>query len=331
MDVSFSGSLTTVSATWTGFYDYESGIHSYKISVYRRQNSSSTSEQVHTATLSSTEYTGNHFGFSNGDLIHVVVEAVNGAGLSRSVASSGYIIDVTPPEVVFLGDGPVVGTDLRYQNDSTTLSINWQASDEESGLSKIEVAITRLSEGVRTRIYPNPVFTDDTTVELPSSNLTSWTITDLTLSPGARYIAALTFTNGGGVHRSTYETSGVTVDAQAPVVNVVTLLSDGYVMEEEEEDGVAVVANRRQVEARWIGRDDDSGISEYLVAIVTDADNIVSNEGVYQSFGDQLGGVVRGLNLTTGDSTNGPFYRVKVVARDNVGYSSTPVYSEMFW
>ena len=58
------------------------------------------------------------------------------------------------------------------------------------------------------------------------------------------------------------------VDTMPPIVNMVTLLSDGYIMEEEGAEGVAVVANRRQVETRWIGRDDDSGISEYLVAIV---------------------------------------------------------------
>ena len=78
------------------------------------------------------EYTGNHFSFTNGDLVHVVVEAVNGAGLTKTVASSGYVIDITPPEVAFLGDGPVPGTDLSYQNDSSTLSMNWEVADDQS-------------------------------------------------------------------------------------------------------------------------------------------------------------------------------------------------------
>ena len=122
----------------------------------------------------------------------------------------------------------------------------------------------------------------------------------------------------------------MTIDVTRPLITMVMVLSDAYLLEGEEQ--VGVVASTEKVELRLSGRDDGSGIAEYLVAVVpADSDNILNPSGDYVSFGVEQGGVVTGLSLTSGSSTSGPFYRVKVIARDNVGLTSDPVYSDNFW
>ena len=275
-------------------------------------------------------FTSNQFSLSNGDRVHSEVQAFNGAGLPVNGVSDGFLVDVTAPQVNALSDGLVPGMDLEYQNETNSLSITWDAFDDESGIARIEVALFRVSEGVRMRVHPNPAFTSDSTEVLASTTLTSYTITGLTLTPDTRYITTVTFTNGAGLHRTPYETNGVTIDVTRPLVTMATVLSDAYLLNGEEQEGV--VASTERVELRWAGQDDGSGIAEYLVAVVpADSEAILNPGGDYVSFGTEQGGVVTGLSLTSGSSTSGPFYRVKVIARDNLGLTSTPVYSDNFW
>ena len=276
--------------------------------------------------MDGTSFTSNQFSLSNGDRVHSEVQAFNGAGLSVIGVSSGYLVDVTAPQVNALSDGLVPGMDLEYQNETESLSISWDAFDDESGIAMIEVAVFRVSEGVRARVHP----TGSPTEVLGSTTLTSHTITGLSLTPGMRYITTVTFTNGAGLHRTPYETNGVTIDVTRPLVTMVTVLSDAYLLDGEEQMGV--VASTDRVELRWAGQDSGSGIADYLVAVVpADSDAILNPGGDYDSFGTEQGGVVTGLSLTSGSSTSGPFYRVKVIARDSVGLTSTPVYSDDFW
>ena len=329
-NISYSSSLTTISAMWSNFEDPQSGITNYAIKFYRQPSGSLTSQLLLSQVVNGTSFTGNQFSLSNGDRVRSEVEAFNGAGLPVTGVSEGFLVDVTAPQVNTLSDGLVPGMDLEYQNQTDTLSITWDAFDDESGIARIEVAVFQVTEGVRTRIHPNPSFTSDMTEVLAATNITSYNINGLTLTPGVRYITTVTFTNGAGLHRTPYETNGVTIDVTRPLITMVMVLSDAYLLEGEEQ--VGVVASTEKVELRLSGRDDGSGIAEYLVAVVpADSDNILNPSGDYVSFGVEQGGVVTGLSLTSGSSTSGPFYRVKVIARDNVGLTSDPVYSDNFW
>ena len=328
-DIDFSGSLTTVAASWSGFTDSESGISHYVINVYRQPAGSGVPPVlVHTENVGSrTDYVGNHFSLANQDMVHVVIEAFNGAQLKTAASSDGYTVDFTPPEVSQLVDGDDILADTKHQSSTEELSVAWTAFDEESGIAKVEGAAFELSEGIKTRVYPDSAFLDDTTEEFTSPD-SSWKFTGLDLTSGKTYLTSVTFTNAAGLKR-TYSTDGVLVDAGNPEVEYVTVFADGY---PDDEEGVLTIANPTQIEGKWWGLDGESGISEYLVAVVeSDTKDIVSSGGKFLSFAKATGGVVSGLNLTTGGPVTGPFYQLAVQARDGVGLTSEIAYSEMFW
>ena len=327
-DVQYSHSLTTVSTAWNGFNDPESGIEKYTVRVQRKPYDSNTFGTVLIDnSVTATNYFGNHFSFTNGDEIVVEVTAINGAGLSTSVSSDGYTIDLTAPEVTVLQDGPDSALDLEYSSSSTAYSVNWAAFDDQSGLSSIEIALSHLSGGKKTRVFPDSLSLEPTKV-LDDTLLTSYTIEGLELVHGYKYVAVLTFTNGAGL-KSSFETNGAIVDLEVPVVQSVSIQGDTYLQDEESSD-VLMLGDNQQVEVSWEGSDDGSGITEFSVAVVAANDDTVLLPG-YVTFGQVGSGRISGLDMIAGDETNGPFYRVKVIATDNAGHESLPHYSETFW
>ena len=139
-NISYSSSLTTISAMWSNFEDPQSGITNYAIKIYRQPSGSLTSQLLLSQVVDGTSFTGNQFSLSNGDRVRSEVEAFNGAGLPVTGVSAGFLVDVTAPQVNTLSDGLVPGMDLEYQNQTDTLSITWDAFDDESGIARIEVA-----------------------------------------------------------------------------------------------------------------------------------------------------------------------------------------------
>ena len=266
--------------------------------------------------------TWNSFSFANGDYIFVQIDAFNGAGLVTAVNSSGIIIDLTPPQLVYIVDGSDPSNDLQYQISSTSLSTRWEVRDDQSGISQIEGAIFEVREGRKMRVIPNPFFDDATTVTRPSG-ASSWPVNDLRLTSGSKYVAAISFTNGAGL-RVQYESNGVIVDTTPPIVQRVSVLTDSYT------DAVStnlVLANPNQIEARWIAFDPETGIREYLVGVVDENSTFVTPGGQdYISFGTSTGGLIENLALAPG---SGP-YRVAVVGVNFAGARSAPFYSEPF-
>ena len=269
---------------------------------------------------STNQITLNHFSFSNGDYIFVQLEAFNGAGLKVGTNSTGYIIDLTPPQVTYIVDGSSPASDLEYQDDSEMLSVMWQVLDDQSGISQIEGAVFELREGRRIRVYPDPLFTDATTDVIPADSM-SWDVTRLNLVSGAKYITAITFTNAANL-RSQYETNGVIVDTTPPTVESVSVMSDAYVGVDSG-DLVTIVADLNVIEARWLASDTETGISEYLVGVVDENSTLVVPN--YISFGLATGGLIKNLSLVPESE-----YRVVVVAVNLAALMSEPAYSETF-
>ena len=325
-DIDYSHSLTTVSASWSGFSDAESGIDKYIIRVYRTPAQSLDSMLILTKSVTDTSYYGNHFDFANGDSIKVTVEAFNGAGLSSLESSDGYLIDLTAPQVTSLHDGQDPSSDdLEYLASGDSYPVSWKAFDDESGISTIEIALFQMSEGKKIRIFPDPLSAEETEI-LEDPMTTSYNIEDLDLTQNHKYIATVTFTNGAGL-KSSFDSNGVYVDLIAPTVESVTVLGDTYLTDEDS----LMLGNSKQVEARWEGSDDGSGISEYLVAVVNEDDAILNTGGDYINFGAAENGRISQLNLMVGTEVAGPFYQVKVLAKDKAGNLSVAVYSETFW
>ena len=61
------------------------------------------------------------------------MEATNGATLKNESTSTGYVVDLTPPRVLYLKDHP---HNLHYQQSDTQIYAAWQFEDPESGISE---------------------------------------------------------------------------------------------------------------------------------------------------------------------------------------------------
>ena len=96
-DVEYQSSTTVVETVWSPFEDYESGISEYRWGL------GTMPDDVSIVTFTSTgkETTGRarNVTLSHGIRYYVTVEATNGAGMKTHGWSSGFTVDVTPPEI----------------------------------------------------------------------------------------------------------------------------------------------------------------------------------------------------------------------------------------
>lgn len=323
VDQSYSSSLTTVEANWNGFYDYESSVARYTITVYRQSGGSLTMDAVYSTMVDGTvtHVSLTQFSFTNGDQIFVEVVASNGAGLTGTATSNGYTIDLTPPQVSNIVDGTDLNRDIDYQSSNATYSVSWDVTDDESGIAQIEGAVFQIREGRRMKVYPTSPLEPYITIPISQS---AWSIGDeLSLEVGARYIASIAFTNGAGL-RVVYETNGVIVDPTPPTIQTVSVSTDTYVGDEDSENMVVVLADPDFIEAQWAAFDPESGISGYHVGIVDDNGTLVLD---YIRFEKTDGGVLRDARSTL-DSES--VYRVAVIAINLAGQESRPAYSNKF-
>ena len=266
------------------------------------------------------------FSFNNGDQLSVTVEARNGAGLTSTVTSNGYVIDLTPPQVSYIIDGQGSAgaqDDLEYQASNTTYNVSWEVRDEESGITRIEGAIFEVREGRRMKVYPSSPL-QPTTVSITPSPQSTWSIdsSELSLETGVRYIASLTFTNGAGL-RVVYETNGVIVDPTPPSVQSVFVSTSTYIGEQGA-DMITVVADPDSIQVQWMAGDPESGISSYRVGIIDSNDSLVVD---YVRFGNTYGGAIEGSGSMLSPNET---YRVAVIAVNLAGEESMPVYSNQF-
>lgn len=73
--------------------------------------------------------------------IYVTVVATNLAGVSTKVGFTPIVVDMTPPVISALNDGP--GEDRDYQT-SYTIEANWNFADNESSIDYCNWAIGKL-------------------------------------------------------------------------------------------------------------------------------------------------------------------------------------------
>ena len=56
-----------------------------------------------------------HFHLHHKDYVKTKVRAINGATNFADVESNGYLVDLTQPDLLTLGDGDILGTDIAFQ------------------------------------------------------------------------------------------------------------------------------------------------------------------------------------------------------------------------
>jgi hypothetical protein len=321
-DIQYSNSLTRAAFTWQNFTDPESSIGRYRIFIYHRPQFVSLSSLIRIETVQSVGYSSNEFSFSNGDFVYATVEGINNAGIGVNSSSDGYLIDITSPLVQYLIDGSDVMQDTNYQSSTTSLSASWSVYDLESSISDIRIAIFQVdSEGNKVRIYPNPEFEDITYKSLPVTS-SNFTVDELDLSHGSTYIFSVLLTNRAGI-QAAYETNGVQIDSVPPTMSTASVLGDP-----RGPSGVTTVTSSQTIEGEWSGSDDGTAISKYLVAVLTE-DNIFVTDS-YIDFGASQRGRIDKLNLTLGNTDDGPFYKIRVIAVDEANLSSSPLDSSLF-
>ena len=323
-DASYSSDITTVAAAWEGFYDYESGIVEYLVTVQLKSADSESFEDIYSESFdaSVSEITWTHFSFSTNDSIRIRVRAVNGARRTTDVHSGPYMIDLSPPDLVYLVDGFDQHQDLAYQSDSEQLNISWDAHDLESHIHSLHVSVWEMTEGRRRIIFPDPSISGQSSFELSDTTFGTYTLSGLALTHGAKYITVLTLTNGAGLV-SEYESSGVTIDLTPPEVSRVEVEGELTVSQETNTIELAVIGTS-SLSVRWSAADFESGVAEILVGVVNENDSFVS-PSLLRYEGYSSGGVVEGLELSVGG-----FYRVAVVAVNNAGSASETAYSHEF-
>ena len=319
IDLQYSTSLTNATFSWKNFSDPESGIHYFKIFIFHKPQDNSTSSLVYNATVNSKTYSSNQFSFSNGDFIFAIVEGFNFVGVSVNSSSDGYVIDITPPLIEYLFDG-TSSHDLAYQSSTTSLSASWFAYDFESKIEKIKVAIFQVQQGKKVRIFPNPQFEDISYFELSNSS-NNYSVMELELVHTATYVFNVLLINGAGLEIA-YETNGVFIDSIRPEVSYVSVLG-----ESSKSQHILLVKSSTMVHAEWSGFDKGSGILSYIAAIVTENGTFVTE---FRDYGTSNNGIISDLSLSYGNVSNGPFYKVRVVAIDFANQQSIPKDSALF-
>ena len=330
-DVNITSDSNVVAATWNGFSDPDSGIARYKVEVKTQGKEEAFSKVVGSDSLpsSSDGFEWTHIHFDDGDRVLVSVTAVNGAEQQVTRQSDGFLVDTTPPLLVYLRDGLDAIEDVQYQTNRSQANAIWELVDVESGVEYHEVSLLQLKSGSRMRVWP-PVTLDGPIAERLAGNATSWTKTSLELVSGGKYIVTVTAVNKAGL-MATHETDGFIVDDFPPQVLSVDVLPSGQDASDVlvDDRGNIVISSTDTIQCRWSGFDDETKIVEYLLDVVEDPGNVsVTTNGMFVSMGLRTTAIVDGLNLTIGDSVFGPFYRVYVKAVDASGNVSPEMKSK---
>ncbi|XP_035668224.1 uncharacterized protein LOC118410558 isoform X2 [Branchiostoma floridae] len=119
-DLEFSSEPSTVSANWDGYSDPESDISDYAVTVQRtslKGNFSHPPEIIHQKTSVgpvATHINWHKFHLHHGDRVSVQLEATNQAMASTLTSSNGFVMDLTKPVMVHLGDGTEPGKDREF-------------------------------------------------------------------------------------------------------------------------------------------------------------------------------------------------------------------------
>ncbi|XP_035661568.1 uncharacterized protein LOC118405866 [Branchiostoma floridae] len=128
--------LNSVLASW-GFVDMESPIVDYMWAIGTVEGGTQLQEFRSVGT--SDQAVNSNLTLTQGTYVYVTVVAVNAAGLRSMVLSEPSLVDKTPPVIAFVRDGSS-DKDVDFQSNSV-ISAHWDATDPESGISKIEWAI----------------------------------------------------------------------------------------------------------------------------------------------------------------------------------------------
>ena len=237
--------------TWDGFNDTEIGIRGYEFCLGYIKDICSTA--IIDAGL---ERQGTVQHFTPADLdttFYGIVIATNNAGLKTIVSSDEIKIDFTPPMAGTVLDG--IDKDLNYINDSVALITTWSGfTDPETGIEKCKLII--IEEG------PTGPFLVLRVMVNASGSIRH----EFILLPGLKYIATVECTNPDGF-KTSVSSNGVICDNTPPIAGQIFHGTD-------HNSDISYQSSTKALSVYWSpGRDPESGIQEYLLAVGTGPDN----------------------------------------------------------
>ncbi|KAL3857351.1 hypothetical protein ACJMK2_012027 [Sinanodonta woodiana] len=314
-DIAFSSESATVKASWTNFSDAESSIASYTADIYINREHVKT---IHAGT--DTNVLDHSLSLKHLDNVYIDVLALNGADLWVRAASDGFLVDHTPPNVIFLEDS-INGK--KYQSDKSKLSLRWDFEDAESGIAEYRYVVNELYMGRHSAIVPrNGKF--ETLIPSAASQV-NLDLHTLNLLDGALYTVQVTALNKARLS-SSHESSGIIIDTSPPSLSKVHI---GRPMDEEELDelGHVLHASQSSITVSWRAFDPESGIEKVMLAIGTIPGNMTGSDGSLTITSDDSVAELSGLKLqpTTG---NDSIYYVSVQVINKAGLKSSVEHSK---
>jgi len=245
-DLTYQASTTTLSASWSGFSDAETGVM-YDWAIGTSPGATDVQAFVPVGTASNAS--NGALALADGTTYFVTIRATNAAGLTVSAGSDGVTVDATPPSPGSVSDG--ASSDIDFQTSLTSIDASWTGfADAQSGVVRYEWAIGTTSGGTDVQAFTS------------AGTSTSATSSSLALSTGATYYVTVRAFSGAGL-AVTASSDGVKVDATPPAAGVVNDGPDADV-----DSQVSLTA----ISANWTGfADAESGFLRYEWAIGTTA------------------------------------------------------------
>ena len=192
----------SLSASWVGVEDKESGIKSSEVCLGTVSGSCFTSPlNLVNATVAFI----NEFYPKQDTHYYFNVKVENGAGLVTVMASEEFSIDTSPPSPGSVIDGDE--TDADFSNSTGTLSVNWTGFiDPETDVTSCIWTAKEKSNGIRN---------ERTLFKVPVDNSGKSRKDDLALTPGKQYVSKIRCYNKDGFS-SVAQSDGITVDITPP-------------------------------------------------------------------------------------------------------------------
>ncbi len=236
--------------TWDGFEDLETGIREYEFCLGYIKDVCST-----VLTRAGLELQGTVQHFIPADLntpFYGIVMATNNATIKATVSSDAIKIDFTPPIAGIVIDG--VDKDVDNINDSVALVTTWSGfADPETGIENCRLTV--IEEGP-TGLYLILRLTVHANGSIPHKFI---------LIPGVRYTSTVECRNPDGF-KTSVSSNGAICDGTSPITGEISHGTD-------QNSDIRFQSSTNTLEVHWSpGRDPESDVKEYLVAVGTGPD-----------------------------------------------------------
>ncbi|XP_064646203.1 uncharacterized protein LOC135499389 [Lineus longissimus] len=323
-DLVFSSKPATVEAQWRNYYDPESHVIDYEVEVEIAGDMGSNFQVEHSyeSVFPDEAITWHHFHLHHRDIIKSKLRTTNGALNFIESETNSFVVDLTPPNLIYLNDGPTAEVDIDYSSNDN-MAANWDFHDEESGVKEYDLALYEMYQGTKRPKKP------ETVGQYIKKAKTMKTIQEnsLGLINGAAYFTENMATNQAELS-TVYKTNSFKVDKTGPMMQFVHVgVFSGFT--EEVVDEHCWQARTDSIIGSWKAIDGQSGIEKYMVAVGTSPGSTDVSDFVNMKNLDQ--GIIGDLVLPLTDRSQNPkvpLYYLTVKAMNGAGLWSSPLSSE---